>query len=243
MKCVSDCVSNNAYTTRLSSLDLWLTTTGKIIVVARLRVLVPPNSALPLLRKLVADDESAAPDTAASQFASVHRRRICKYLAQWHYHAKYPQMTSPQTKALRHYCANRLQMTSLQLQMHWWVSLIIVQQRWVPFCADGTSVSGTYMTYCDDRDLNSRNTYSYPELLVSFQTKLMFAKTAHLALLWPPPQTGQTMCFVSLSWSDAKNEGDCEHYYMTALCLTLVSVSCYLGELARWCRGQPTAND
>ena len=63
MKGVSDCVSHNAYNTKLSSLDVWLTTAGKIIVVAWLWVLVLPNSTLPLLYKLVADDESAATDT------------------------------------------------------------------------------------------------------------------------------------------------------------------------------------
>ena len=149
MKCVSDCVSNNAYTTRLSSLDLWLTTTGKIIVVAWLRVLVPPNSALPLLRKLVADDESAAPDTAASQlpvFTDDESASTCTVALPCEVPTD-DESADRGTAALLRKPAADDESAAANANANGGSHIIIVQQRWVPFCAYGTSVSGpTWLT-------------------------------------------------------------------------------------------------
>ena len=156
----------------------------------------------------------------------------CHSTSLYHYCANWSQMTSPQPQTHQCYHVQWLQMTSLhiqaqwhrhpanwsqirnlQLQMHWWVSHYNREKCRVPFCTNGTSMSGPkWLTAMAERHKQPKHIF-LPRITCFLSDKLIFANTAHLALLWPPPQTGQTMCVVSPPDADA----DVMHCYMTAL--------------------------
>ena len=135
MKCVSDCVSNDAYITRLSSLDLWWATTGKMIVVHDYGFWCYQTA---FYHYCASWSQSPQPQTHQYFRAQWLQMMSLQVQTQWHRHP-----------------SNWAHMTSLQLQMHWWVSRYNRATMLDAFWYKWHKYVWTYMTYCDSRDPNT----------------------------------------------------------------------------------------